>query len=265
MDYPDLNRALAEFGFSKKESAVYLAITKLQHANAHQIAKDADVERTTVYEILEDLVKRGVVTKSVSGKRQSYLAEPPEQLQDVLRRQQAAIVAVLPALHALQGKQSRQPIIRFYTTIEAIKVALLATVQGREKLRRDFASVEHIVDFLGQRFIDREIEKRIQNGIRVRSLRTIPPRRGLTEKDWYLRSDDSKLLRDIRYLPKAVFEPAVFINDTTVTVISSKKESFALVIESSELSQAMKTLFDIAWATGKKLDAVALKIFQKGT
>lgn len=246
--------ALAEFGFSKKESAVYLAITKLQHANANQVAKEAGVERTTVYDILEDLTKRGVVTKSIVGKRQTYIAEPPERLQDILHRQQSALATALPAFHALQGKNARKPAVRFYTTIENIKDALMATVKGHEKLRRDFASVEHIVDFLGQRFIERQIETRVRNGTRVRSLRAIPSKRGWSERDWYLRTNDPKILREVRYLPKAaVFEPAVFVHDSTVTVISSKVESFALVIESPELSQAMKTLFDAAWITAKKI------------
>ena len=34
-------------------------------------------------------------------------------------------------------------------------------------------------------------------------------------------------------------------------IMSSKKESYALVIESKEFSQAMKSLFDIAWGSVK--------------
>ncbi len=126
------------------------------------------------------------------------------------------------------------------------------TLNCREKVRRDFASVENIVEFLGQRFIDRQIEERAKRGIKVRSLRCVSGKSDLERKDWYLRKENEDILREVRYLSREwSFEPVIFIHDHTITIISSKKESYALVIESKELSQALKILFDIAWESAK--------------
>jgi len=252
MAQPDIHHALNELGFSKKETDVYTALLRLQLANAHQIAKAAGVRRTTVYDILEDLTTRGLATKSIQGKRQTYLAEPPQRLIEINQKQQAVLADIMPSLSALPSAGKHPPVVRFYDTVEGIRKAVMDTVNGKEKIRRDFASVEHIVDFLGQRFIDHQIEKRVRRGIRVHSLRCPEPTTGWSRKDWYLRAENPKTLREVRYLPKKVlFEPVVFLHDDTTTIISSKKESYALVIESKELCQALKILFDIAWDSTK--------------
>lgn len=247
MDSSHIHQALTELGFTKKAAVTYVALLQLQLANAHRIAKAANVERTTVYDILEDLVRRGLATKSVQGKRQTYLAEPVERLVELVERQRTTVAEILPQLSALTGKAGRTPIVRFYDTIDGARQAVMDTIRGKEKIRRDFASVESIVNFLGKRFIDRQVEERVRKEVHVRSLRS-PEVGGMAQKDWYLRPGTEKLLREVRYLPRRMgFTPVIFIHDDTVTVISSKEESYALVVQSKELAEALKVLFDSAW------------------
>lgn len=243
---------LEELGLNEKSAAAYIALLRLQEANAHQVAIEAKLERTTIYKILEDLVIKGLAEKSVIGKRIIFYAKSPKQLKFLLEKQGNILEQILPTLFAMQGKKTPKPVIKFYEDIGGIKQALMDTLNCQEKLRRDFASVENIVELLGQRFIDHQVEERVKRKIQVKSLRCLPDKDDLTQKDWYLRKDNREILREVRYLPqKWSFEPVIFVHDNTITIISSKKESYALIIESAELSQAIKILFDIAWAQAK--------------
>jgi len=248
----EIIKGLENFGLSKKEAAAYAALLKLQKANPHEIAKEADLERTTIYKLLEILVEKGMARKSFEGKRLVFLAEPPYVFKEILGRKENLLKNLLPALLALEGKKQNKPIVSFYEDIRRIRQAVLDTLNCQEKLRRDFASVSNIVEFLGKRFIDHQIEERVKKGIKARSLRCLKGE--FNEKDWFLDKSNKELLREARYLPESFhFEPVIFIYDNIITVVSSKKESYALVIESQELSQAMKILFDIAWESAKKI------------
>lgn len=243
---------LSELGLNEKSAIAYTALLKLQEASAHQIANEAKLERTTIYKILDDLVTSGLAEKSIKGKRILFLAKPPIQLKFLLAKQENILGQLLPILTAMQGKKTSKPVVKFYEDTDSIRQSLTDTLDCQEKLRRDFASVENIVDFLGQRFIDHQIEERVKRGIKVRSLRCTSAEKDIAQKDWYLRKENKEILREVRYLPqKWSFEPVIFIHDNTVTVVSSKKECYALVIESCELSQALKILFDIAWMQAK--------------
>lgn len=244
---------LEKLGIKKRQAKAYFALLKLQKASPHQIAKEAGVERTTIYNIMEDLSSQGLATKIIQGKRLEYAAEPPVKLKEILQRQENILSETLPLLTSLQGSKGIETKVKFYNSLEEIRKALNDSLNCQEKLRRDFAFIENVVDLFGLRFLHNHIEERAKKKIKVRSLRRALTKKTDSEKDWYLKKENKDLLRETRYLdPLIEFEPLIIIYDHIVSIFSSKKESFALVIESPEFSQAMKTLFDIAWQTAKK-------------
>lgn len=243
----DLTQQLQEIGLEGKKAAVYLALLKLQEATPHQVAQEAEVERTTVYKLLNDLASAGLVTKAVHGKRISYFADPASSLKVFLNKKQNLLDSILPTLFALQGDKRTRPKVQFYDNLENIRQVLMNSLESQEKLRRDFAFIENVVEFLGLRFIQNQIKQRVKKGIYVRSLRQKPKK---PETDWFIKKDNKDVLREVRYLDAAV-EPLVIIYDNVVAVISSRKESYALVIESQEFSNALKALFDIAWRAAR--------------
>jgi len=246
----EIESKLSKIGLKTKEISAYVAALKLQRAGAHEIAKEAHIERSTIYKILDGLTGKGLISKSAIGKRTSYIAEPPQALQHLLSEQQSIVETLLPHLLALQGSRGSRPVVRFYEHQEGIRKALSDSLNTKEKFRRDFAFIENVVDLLGTRFLQQHIEERVRRGIRVHSLRR--KTKIAKPENWYLKRENSDVLREARYLPESIqFEPLVIIYDHIVAIISSRKESYALVIESPELAQAMKTLFDIAWTSAK--------------
>jgi sugar-specific transcriptional regulator TrmB len=243
-------KQLQEIGLDDKKAQVYLGILRLQEATPQQIAQEADVERTTVYKILEELSRMGLITKTVHGKRMVYCADPVMSLKSFLAKKQSIVDHILPILSALQGAKTPRPKVRYYDSLDGIREVLMESIYCQEKLRRDYAFVDNVVEFLGLRFIQNQIKERVKRGVFVRSLRR---QASGSEKDWFLKKENRNVLREARYLQgSAQIEPLIMIYDNTVAVISSKKESFALVIESEEFSAALKTLYDIAWESTKK-------------
>ena len=61
-------KPLEEIGFTNGESKVYMALLDLGPSTTGQIIKLAEVSRSKVYEMLEKLIKEGVVSFSHLGK-----------------------------------------------------------------------------------------------------------------------------------------------------------------------------------------------------
>mgnify|MGYP001575212830 FL=1 len=80
--------SLQKLGLKRKESLVYLATLDLGTASpASIIAKKAHVNRTTAYDILEQLIEKGVIVSFEKQKTKYYEALPPAKLVAYLKYQ----------------------------------------------------------------------------------------------------------------------------------------------------------------------------------
>ncbi|MBD3360629.1 hypothetical protein GF366_02380 [Candidatus Peregrinibacteria bacterium] len=79
-----IQKILTEIGLSEKETQVYLALLQLEHTTVQWIAKKTNLNRTTIYDILESLQKKGLVRFYVKDKTRYYIAAEPERLTEIL-------------------------------------------------------------------------------------------------------------------------------------------------------------------------------------
>jgi sugar-specific transcriptional regulator TrmB len=102
---PAKERALTDFGLTEYEARVYLALLERPGARAATLARQAQVPRTRVYDVLKGLLRRGFVSRN-SGKRLIYRPVPPAQAVEGLvaeekarrLRQDSSIVQLTEAL-----------------------------------------------------------------------------------------------------------------------------------------------------------------------
>src|SRR4051812_42753565 len=92
--HSELKITLQSFGWSVKESDVYIALLELGKGTVTQISRKAGINRTTGYDILGSLFHKGVITISGKEPKQEYSAESPEAITRYLKR-----VAEETALH----------------------------------------------------------------------------------------------------------------------------------------------------------------------
>jgi len=245
MELPEL---LQKIGFKDKKAKVYLACLELGQSTAQKIAHKANVERTSIYAILDSLREDGLLVSTINKKTQYFIPESPNKLVDLLQEKTNLASGFLPMLLSLYSNTDTKPKILFYEGKENIKEIMNDTLSCREKKLRDLAAIKNIVELLGETFLVHYLEKRVKLGIRVNSLRV-----ETKELDnWYFKANNKETLRTTRFLPQDVsFDVACLIYDNKVALISSKKESFGFIVESLEFSQMMKTLYDLIWSVSK--------------
>jgi len=112
---------LQDLGLSDKEARVYLHLLTVDNDSVIDIANKTGVNRTTVYPILEELAKKGLVSEVKIDKKVRYQAESPERLETFVQRrklmfdeQEKKLKDVLPQIKAITRESGQRPIVKIY-------------------------------------------------------------------------------------------------------------------------------------------------------
>lgn len=251
-----LKNTLLSAGLSEKESTVYISLLTLGKGTVSIIARKAGINRTTGYDILGSLVEKGIV--SVSGKKpkQEYVAESPETikkyiLQEIENKKEAlkdveSIVPELTTLHNVSGR----PSVRFYEGTDGLRQVYEDTLTSREPIRA-YATVDDMHKGLPNYFPE-YYKRRAGLGIAIRAI--VPG----TEIGKDRKSQDAKEMRETALVPKDAyyFHPEINIYDNKV-MIASWREKLGIIIESAEIADAMKKIYELAWVEAKRLDTAS--------
>jgi HTH-type transcriptional regulator, sugar sensing transcriptional regulator len=242
---------LKEFGLSDKEAKVYLALLELEVATVNEVAKAAEVNRSSTYVVLEGLRKRGLVSVSAGNDPQKYVVAPPDKLlrlaeqrareQEGIRKR---IDEILPDLKSLYKGTKQKPAVRIFEGSEGVMTHMEESLKMKEKLMRIYASGRAPHDFYLE-FLPKYFAAKQKAGIVSRG---IHPNE---QSSWEIakhqpKTDESVFVDPNRYKFVADF----VIYDDTVAYISHQGEH-AITIESPEIAEAMKSAFDLAFEGAK--------------
>src|SRR3989338_6670741 len=130
----EVKEALEKFGLDKNETVVYLACLRLSPALASAIAKTANIPRASIYDILERLMARGIVSYSIQNGKKYFTTAPPEQLIKLLEDKKTALEQALHELKLMQKKEEVMPKIQVYTGKEGLKTVFNDIVRTRKTI-----------------------------------------------------------------------------------------------------------------------------------
>lgn len=254
-------KQLIEFGLSDKEAKVYLALLELEVATVTEISKTANIKRSSTYVVLESLKEKGLVSMSEDKKVQNYVAISPDML--LLEAQNRAkeaedikhkIKNIVPGLKALHKDTKERPMIKVYEGKPGVMNSISESLECEEKLIRTCSSFENWInedsDF--REFMSEYVKKRHTLGVKMYSI--------------HPDTDIAKEFADIDYsqfdktvlIPKAKYKfPAeLAIWDNKIGYVSPDKKGFAMTIESEEIAEMMKNIFDLAFEEAKRLNKI---------
>ena len=249
----NIKTSLIEIGLSDKEAGVYISLLELGRGTVAQISRGANINRTTGYDILDSLSAKGLV--SISGKepKQEYSAESPENLSkfvagEIQRKHEALrkTETLIPELKSIHNVTDR-PRVRFYEGTEGLVEVYEDTLTSHEPIRA-YATVDDMHSALPNYF-PKYYKRRASAGIEIRAI--VPDTdigRGRKEKD-------REEMRQTALVPadKFYFSPEINIYDNKV-MIASWREKLGIIIESTEIADAMKKIYELSWAEAKRLE-----------
>ena len=239
----DIRETLDQIGIDGKKADVYLACLELGRGTAYLIAKKTGLKRPTVYDIIDHLMREGLVSRSMSGKIKYFSPTDPETLLRKLKEKEANIRSILPDLENLYNSPKLKPFIRYYEGAEGIKEMYEDSLRSLKKGDEILAYVgEDVLKDLKEYALD-YVKRRVEKGIRLR---------GIYKKDEEILEhmpDNGKQLRTAKVLDEKYFpvsnETNIYKNK--IAIASYGKEMFGMIIESEEIAKSQKAIFELAW------------------
>ncbi|MFH1030739.1 MAG: helix-turn-helix domain-containing protein [bacterium] len=123
-----IEKQLQNLGLSEKEAKVYLSALELGSSSVREIARKANVNRATTYVQIESLIKRGLMSSIIQGKKRYFTAENPGYLLKLLDAQKWELndkrrefEKYAPELKALFNCAQEKPKVKYYEGLEGIK------------------------------------------------------------------------------------------------------------------------------------------------
>ncbi|MDD4990003.1 MAG: helix-turn-helix domain-containing protein [Candidatus Pacebacteria bacterium] len=247
-----LEKILQEFGLNKKEIAVYIACLEWGPAFASHIAKKAKLNRSTCYMILEDLIKRGLITKYGAEKKYKFTAENPEKIVLLIKEKKGKIenlekklVKILPELKSIFDKTEDLPKIKFLEGVESVKGVYEDTLNSIPRGGEYWHFNPDIVGLkkmLGQKWIEDLVKRRMSKSIGTKVI---------VEDNSEAQADIKKdrfTKRETVLLPKTMKMPVrLHIYANKVAIFSLKEEPVGVLIEDQNITDMMRLFFKALW------------------
>lgn len=123
MPETEKEKILTESGMSKNEAKVYLALLDLGQATAGKIAEKSAIHRTNVYDALERLIEKGVITYIIKKDIKHYHATNPENLLNVIKEKEIHLMQILPELKLAQKLSKAKPKAEILEGSSGLKIA----------------------------------------------------------------------------------------------------------------------------------------------
>lgn len=125
---------LKEIGLSDSEANVYLSLLKLGEATVAEISKDSGLHRTNIYDSLEKLKEKGLVSYLSKENKQFFRAADPENVLNYLKEKEESIEKYIPKLKELQTKIKEKITVEIFKGKQGMKSALKDILIKKEEV-----------------------------------------------------------------------------------------------------------------------------------
>ena len=164
-----IKKILKKVGLSDKEIKIYLAGIKQGPVLANFLAKQANISRQNTYDILNKLIKKGLV--SSTGKKYStrFIMEEPANIQRLLDKKKREIEKIkkalelaMPEIESFYKTEMFVPKIKFYEGKESMRNLFFDSLNCESK---EILAIVPTIEFyktLGTDFVKHYVNKRVK-------------------------------------------------------------------------------------------------------
>lgn len=243
-----MNRAiLGQIGLTKSEINVYLALLELGSSSTGKIVDTSGASSSKVYEILDRLMQKGLVSFIIKSGVKYFEAAPPERIMDYLKekettlnQQKQELKRIIPELELkrqLSKYKSEATIYKgmkgletaYYSALKLLKpsdeMLVIAGPSRSETINRFF------VKFSKERARRKVQMRAIWNERAKGELRTLPEKNPLSE---------------VKYIPQTT-SSSVEIFKNRVLIFPKTKDPLVISIDSEEVADSFRVQFEMWW------------------
>lgn len=235
-----VQKTLLSLGLSSQEAEMYMVMLRVGGGTASVIAREAGIKRTTAYAIIKNLKEKGFALVYFRSGTQVFHAQKPHRVATLLEQKLESFNAAIPLLESFDRTQTQKLGLRFIETAQELERFYdEILIEYRNKSYRIIGSVSPWENVDKEYFV-RFREKRAEAKIKTQLL--------LTADSIEVNPKDTKLLREVRFLPKQYsFKSTIDIYDDKILIVSPSLASLAVVVAIPAMIDVFNSVFEMLW------------------
>lgn len=229
---------LSKLGLTEAESLIYQTVLKIGRCTVREIAKESGFHRTNIYDVLEQLKEKGLITYSKEGKSTYYAAADPNNLYGYLEEKKDFLDEIYPRILDMHKQKKGEIEVEIFKGTEGMKAVFRDIIKTKKTLygfgiKGQFR--EHLPVYAKQWFRDIVGQKIKYYGIYTKK-DSLPP--------YYT---------DVRIVSEELSSPvATFIYGDKININIWEPSLVAITITSKLIASMYKKHFDLLWKVAKK-------------
>lgn len=176
-----LEKHLQDLGLTDKEAELYVTMLGMDNASVLDLSKKTKINRTTIYLVLESLMKKGLASEVQVDKKVNYQAEPPERLETYVERQKIVIEEqskrikdLIPQLKSVERETGERPVVKYFEGRDGVVSSMQDFLDTKSKEKNVYMVYPR--DLIEENFSPEELDKlreiRIKRGIKSHAIYT---------------------------------------------------------------------------------------------
>lgn len=245
----EIKDILQEAGLTSLESQIYLGLLKLGQSKMHNLRGIINLPRTTIYNTLDSLIKKGYSSYVTISGVKYFQASSPEKILQIIREREKSFEKAIPQLKEIQKSVKTGPSTEIYQGKEGLKTVL-------EDLKKDNPKEEFIITnseifkLLGFYF-PHHLESKQKLGIKTKIM-------GVVDKESldYIKEQKSKMkLHQFKQLPPKLKIPSRIqsYGNKLIIINQDKEELTTILIKDKKIAETFKSLYEFMWEKSSKI------------
>jgi len=243
-------RLLREFGLGNNESVIFKYLVGKDKLTAYTIAKDTKIHRSTCYDVLERLDKKGFVVKSNKEGKKYYSANEIDKILGRLKNKESILMSTIPEIKKIEfSEKTNVNFSNSKNTFSEFNMKLFNMAKN-EKLSFVYmiSNSPDLTTFSSKIFI-----KQLMNSVKKLNLDKVDAR-----AIWDKKYKKSKFMNQFakfgenRFLETLPNASSTFIYDGYVSYVFLNEGENVIEIKSTHVSDEMKAYFEYLWKQAKK-------------
>lgn len=243
-------KLLEDIGLTKGEIKVYLTLLKTGETTTGKIIEKAQISSGKIYEILEKLIKKGLVSFIIKEKTKYFQASSPNRilyfLQDKekeLRKKEQELIKELPSLLSIEKSKKKEYETKLFIGYKGIQTAIFEALNE---------SKEEILAMGIRSTKEKQYNILWKNWHSFRIKKKITCKMIFSEKDREYYKHFKKMPCTKVKVLQGITPSAIDIMGNRVLIFTYGEEPSCLSITNKEIAESLTMFFNTLWNIAKK-------------
>ena len=237
----DAYEVLSEFGLTHNEVKTYLAALSLGGSTASEISAKTGIHRINIYDILNKLQQKGIITQTLIGNNKYYEAIHPKEFKTIIEQRKKDLESILPSLTKQMGLAKNPLDATIIKSKKGIKNILQEFTNSKTGICH-FASENYLFGKVFPEYHEVWPQRLYEKGVHFRSLQN-PKQRTQIQHEVYNR----------RFYPENFnFPSTTVISDDHVLIIIWEQGPTGILIKNQAVANSYRNFFEMIWKISKE-------------